>query len=59
MQAGGVLCLEGSQDGRMAYSGGHDGRVLAHDIRYAVLSHNSTACIAFIGDKTNLYVDAV
>lgn len=36
-----MLCLEGSQDGRMAYSGGEDGRILAHDLRSAVAIHST------------------
>lgn len=43
VQAGGVLSLEGSQDGRMAFSGGLDGRVLAHDLRSALDTVSSYA----------------
>ncbi|KAL3152980.1 hypothetical protein ABBQ38_012009 [Trebouxia sp. C0009 RCD-2024] len=32
-QAGGVVSVEGTRDGRLVFSGGRDGRVLAHDLR--------------------------
>ncbi|KAL0022798.1 hypothetical protein WJX79_009380 [Trebouxia sp. C0005] len=32
-QAGAVTNVEGTKDGRMAFSGGQDGRILAHDLR--------------------------
>lgn len=33
MQAGAVINVEGTRDGRLAFSGGQDGRILAHDLR--------------------------
>ena len=33
VQGGGVVSVEGTRDGRLAFSGGRDGRVLAHDLR--------------------------
>lgn len=32
-QAGAVINVEGTRDGRLAFSGGQDGRILAHDLR--------------------------
>ena len=32
-QGGAVVSVEGTRDGRMAFSGGRDGRVLAYDLR--------------------------
>ncbi|KAL0026865.1 hypothetical protein WJX77_007746 [Trebouxia sp. C0004] len=32
-QAGAVTNVEGTKDGRLAFSGGQDGRILAHDLR--------------------------
>lgn len=33
LQGGAVVSVEGTRDGRLAFSGGRDGRVLAHDLR--------------------------
>ena len=33
LQGGGVVSVEGTRDGRLAFSGGRDGRVLAYDLR--------------------------
>lgn len=33
VQAGAVLSIEGTRDGRLAFSGGREGRILTHDLR--------------------------
>lgn len=33
LQGGAVVSVEGTRDGRLAFSGGRDGRVLAFDLR--------------------------